>query len=155
MIRSCISKLTYSKNLFMQQHIKNTTQLFNLNIKSLHSNPSHNFDEPFEIIADYVDPNIRTNNSKPVLIKQISEELNCSKAEAVQIVYQQKNFKPFTFKKVSSITAFLKSKDVPVSSIIENPWLFASNLRKYNNFRITLRSSNLYLFNSRYSSIKI
>lgn len=145
MIRSCISKLTYSKHLLLQQHIKNTTQLFNLNITRLHSNPSHNFDEPFEIIADYVDPNIRTNNSKPMLIKQISEEFNCSKDKAAQIIYQQKNFKPYTFKKVSSIAAFLKSKDVPVSSIIENPWLFASNLRKYYNFRTTVRRPNFFI----------
>lgn len=131
MIRSFICNLNKSKHLFMQHHIQNTTKLFNLSITSLHSNPSHNFDEPFEITADYVDPNIRTNHSKPMLIKQIIEELNCSKDEAVTIIYQQKTLnKPFTFKKVSSIAAFLKSKDVPVSSIIENPWLFASNLRK-------------------------
>lgn len=130
MIRSFLFNLNKSKHLFMQQHIKNTTKLFNLSIATLHSNPSHSFDEPFEIIADYVDPDIHTNHTKSMLVKEIREVLNCSNNEAAQIIQQQKNFKPFTFKKVSSMVAFLKSKKVPVASIIENPWLFASNLRK-------------------------
>lgn len=134
MIRSCVIKLSKTKNLFTQQHIANTTQLFNLNISRLHSHDqSSNFDEPFELIEDYVDPDIRTNHSRPMLVKKISKELNCSIADAMQITHQQKSLKPFTFRKISSIAAFLKSKEVPLASIMENSWLFSTNLREYSN----------------------
>lgn len=131
MIRNCFTNLNKTKHLsLIQRHIENTTQLFKLNLSSLHSSPSQNFDEPFEIIDD--DLEIHTSPSRPLLVKQIIRELNCTIAEAQQISTLQKTYNPpFTFKKISSIAAFLKSKDVPLSSILENSWLFAANLRKY------------------------